>query len=64
MTNEVLKHLSKSIHEERLRIIEDLGDGKAKDLAEYKYSAGVVRGLLMANNLIAEMAERLETSDE
>ena len=61
---DVLKHLSKSLQEERLRIIEDLGDGKAKDLAEYKYSAGVVRGLLMANNLIAETAERLENSDE
>lgn len=64
MTKDVLKHLSKSLQEERLRIIEDLGDGKAKDLAEYKYSAGVVRGLLMANNLIAETAERLENSDE
>lgn len=64
MTKDVLKHLSKALQEERLRIIEDLGDGKAKDLAEYKYSAGVVRGLLMANNLIAETAERLENSDE
>ena len=62
--NDVLRHLSKVIQEERLRIIEDLGDGKAKDHAEYKYSCGVVRGLLMANTLIVEMAERLETSDE
>ena len=59
-----MKYLSEQIQKERLRIIEDLGDGKAKDLAEYKYSAGVVRGLLMANNLIAETAERLENSDE
>jgi len=62
--NEVLRHLSKVIQEERLRIIEDLGDGKAKDHAEYKYSCGVVRGLLMANTTIAEMAERLEDSDD
>lgn len=62
--NDVLRHLSKVIQEERLRIIEDLGDGKAKDHAEYKYSCGVVRGLLMANTTIAEMAERLETSDD
>jgi len=64
MSKDVLKYLSEQIQKERLRIIEDLGDGKAKDLAEYKYSAGVVRGLLMANNLIAETAERLENSDE
>lgn len=64
MSKDVLKYLSEQLQKERLRIIEDLGDGKAKDLAEYKYSAGVVRGLLMANNLIAETAERLENSDE
>ncbi len=62
--NDVLRHLSKVIQEERLRIIEDLGDGKAKDHSEYKYSCGIVRGLLMANTTIAEMAERLETSDD
>lgn len=64
MTKDVLKYLSEQLQKERLRIIEDLGDGKAKDHAEYRYSAGVVRGLLMANNLIAETAERLENSDE
>ena len=62
--NEVLRHLSKVIQEERMRIIEDLGDGKAKDHGEYKYSCGIVRGLLMANTTIAEMAERLESSDD
>ena len=49
---DVLEHLAKKIHEDRLRMIEDLGEGKAKDHAEYKFSCGVVRGLLMANNHI------------
>ena len=64
MSNDLLKYLSTQLQQDRLRIIEDLGDGKAQDYAEYKYSAGVVRGLLMANTLIAETAERLEKSDE
>ena len=64
MSNDLLKYLSTQLQQDRLRIIEDLGDGKAQDYAEYKYSAGVVRGLLMANTLIAETAERLENSDE
>lgn len=64
MSNDLLKYLSSQLQQDRLRIIEDLGDGKAQDYAEYKYSAGVVRGLLMANTLIAETAERLEKSDE
>lgn len=64
MSKDVLKYLSTQLQQDRLRILEDLGDGKAQDYAEYKYSAGVVRGLLIANTLIAETAERLENSDE
>ena len=60
---DVLEHLAKKIHEDRLRMIEDLGEGKAKDHAEYKFSCGVVRGLLMANNHILELAERLDKAD-
>ena len=61
---DVLEHLAKKIHEDRLRMIEDLGEGKAKDHADYKFSCGVVRGLLMANNHILELAERLDKADE
>ena len=61
---DVLEHLAKQIQQDRLRIIEDMGDGKAKDHAEYKFSCGVVRGLLMANNHILELVDRLENSDE
>lgn len=61
---DVLKHLSKQLHEERQRMAEDLADGKAKDHGEYKYACGVSRGLLIANNLILELAERLEHDDE
>jgi hypothetical protein len=37
---DVLEHLAKKIHEDRLRMIEDLGEGKAKDHAEYKFRVG------------------------
>ena len=61
---DVLEHLAKKLHEDRLRMVEDLGEGKAKDHAEYKFACGVVRGLLMANNHILELVERLEKADE
>ena len=62
---DVLVHLAKKIHDDRLLMIEDLGEGKAKDHAEYKFSCGVVvRGLFMANNHILELAERLDKADE
>ena len=61
---DVLEHLAKQIQADRVRMIEDLGEGKAKDHAEYKFACGVVRGLLMANNHILELVERLEKADE
>ena len=61
---DVLEHLAKQIQADRLRMVEDLGEGKAKDHAEYKFACGVVRGLLMANNHILELVERLEKADE
>jgi hypothetical protein len=45
-------------------MVEDLGEGKAKDHAEYKFLCGVVRGLLMANNHILELIDRIEKDDE
>ena len=61
---DVLEHLAKKLQEDRLRMVEVLGEGKAKDHAEYKFACGVVRGLLMANNHILELVERLEKADE
>jgi len=61
---DVLEHLASRLQEDRLRMIEDLGEGKAKDHAEYKFSCGVVRGLLMANNHILELIDRIEKDDE
>ena len=64
MSNDVLKHISDKIQEERLRLSEDMSMGKAKDFGDYKYACGIIRGLLLANNMIIETAERLENSDD
>ena len=61
---DALKYLSDQLLEERNRIAEDLSDGKAKYHGEYKYSCGVVRGLLIANSYIDEPSKRLEQDDE
>jgi hypothetical protein len=64
MSNDVLKHLSDKIQEERLRLSEDMSMGKAKDFGDYKYACGIIRGLLLANNMIIETSERLENSND
>lgn len=61
--SDLLRHLSKKVQEE-LKIIEtDMAMGNAVDFGAYKYACGIYRGLLIANNIIIETAERMEADD-
>jgi hypothetical protein len=60
MSVDIFKNLSLKIQEEIRVITDDLALGKAKDFADYKYSVGIVRGLMISNSIIADMAERYE----
>lgn len=64
MSNDILKYLSTKVQEE-LKVIEsDMAMGKAADYGAYKYACGIYRGLLMANNIIIETAERMQNDDD
>lgn len=41
-----------------------LGDGAAKDYAEYRHSCGVVRGLLTARSEITDLVRIMESDDD
>jgi hypothetical protein len=62
--DDTLEYLMSQIEERRKAIIESLGDGASKSFEEYKYAAGIVRGLLTAQSIIADLAKRMENSDE
>lgn len=64
MNDELLKYLSKQIQEEIGVIRDDLAMGKAKDHGDYKHACGMVRGLLIANNILMETSERMKKDDE
>jgi len=59
-----LELLMEQIEQRRIQIIESLGDGGPKDYAEYRFTVGMVRGLLTAQSLIADLAKKLEQYDE
>jgi hypothetical protein len=64
MSTDLLKYLSNKVQEE-LKVIEsDTVMGHAKDFGDYKYACGIYRGLLVANNIIAETAQRMEQDDD
>ena len=60
MSTNLLKHLSNRMLDEIKVVSDDLALGKAKDYGDYKHAVGVIRGLMVANSIIAETAERYE----
>lgn len=61
---DLLKYLSKRYQEEQKILADDLALGKAKDHGDYKYACGIIRGLLIANNVLIETTERIESSND
>lgn len=64
MIDGTLKLLAEKLEEERKIILENLGDGAATDFAHYQHSAGIVRGLMIAQRHIADLAKNMEEDDE
>lgn len=64
MMDSTLEHLMEQIEEQRKAIIESLGDGAAKDYSAYQQAVGMVRGLLTAQSLIADLAKNMENFDD
>ena len=60
----VLGYLKTKFTEEQQSRIEFLATGKATSLEEYKHVAGVIRGLAMATEILDDLVQRLEKSDE
>ena len=64
MNTDLLKYLSDKIREEMKIIEQDMALGNAKDFAAYQHACGIYRGLLVANNILIETAERMEKDDD
>ena len=64
MRNDVLKHIANKIQEEITVLSDDLARGGAKDHGDYKYSAGIIRGLMVATSILADTAQELENDDD
>ena len=64
MDGKLLQYLSSKIQEELKVIEQDMAMGHAVDFGAYKYACGIYRGLLVANNLLMETAQRMEQDDD
>lgn len=64
MDDPTLERLKKRLEEERQNVIESLGDGVAKDYADYQRMCGVIRGLLTAQREINDLLRKLKEEDD
>ena len=64
MSTDLLKYLSSKVQEEISVLSDDLARGTAKDHGEYKYACGIIRGLMMANALFMDTAQKMENDDD
>ena len=59
-----LELLLSRIDDQRKQVVLNLGDGAAKDYASYTNMVGYIRGLSVAESIIKDLAQRMETYED
>lgn len=62
--DQTLELLLSRIDDQRKQVLLNLGDGAAKDFASYQNMVGYIRGLSVAESLIKDLAQRMETFED
>jgi hypothetical protein len=60
----VLGYLKDKFRDEQKHRIESLANGSANSMEEYKHVAGVIRGLALATEILDDLVQRLEKSND
>lgn len=64
MEGDILTYLTRELNERRMSLTESLANDGAKDFAEYRFTVGVLRGLLTAQSIVEDLANRMEMLDD
>lgn len=62
--DQALKYLAKELKQAEKGLLESLGDGGADDYPQYREMCGQIRGLLYAQDLISDLARKLEKFED
>lgn len=62
--DKTLEYLIEKLQEERTLKEKAMVDGVLQSFEEYKHVTGVIRGLLLAESVVTDLANRMENSDE
>jgi hypothetical protein len=64
VSNQTFGYLASEIDKLRSNQVTFLAGGGAKDFAEYRHVCGVIRGLTHAEQLVKDLVQKMEYSDE
>jgi hypothetical protein len=62
--NRVLQHVRNELAKIKQEQSDFLASGRVTDFAEYRHICGVIRGLGHADGFIADLAKKMEFSDD
>jgi hypothetical protein len=60
----LLSHIANEIERLRAEQAFHLANGRAADIEEYRSICGVIRGLNLAENIINDLVQKMERSDD
>ena len=64
MEDQALRYLAQELKKAEASLLESLGSGVAKDYPNYREMCGHIRGLLYAQDLISDLAKKLEKFED
>ena len=64
ITDQTLNYLVTKLNDQRKDFVEFLAQGSAKEYANYQNLCGVIQGLDIAKQIITDLAERMESTED
>jgi hypothetical protein len=61
---QILAYTVKQLVEQRESYANAVSRGSAKDYAEYKHLCGLIQGLMQAEDIINDLVQKMEKSDD
>ena len=60
----ILAQIVRELQEQRATQEDHITSGRAADHAEYRHVCGVIRGLTLAENIVNDLVQKMEKSDD
>jgi hypothetical protein len=64
ITDQTLNYLVNKLNDQRRDLIDFISQGSVKDFSEYQRICGVIQGLDTAKQIITDLADRMENTED